>query len=420
MEEDSSREAFEARFEHNNEDLEAASYLAMWHLHRHSYPKARTYLGHIVTLRRDDYAAWQSICICCLVAGEVEEGAHAYSELERLGEEPEKNVRTYFCLALLREKQRNWNAASQGYAKCIKLCEQQHAEHATAAENAAASGEVAAENVALATLVFIQNVKWECMLRQCFIKKECGNNKEFESVFATAKRLLEEKPNPYVTADAHCLLGMMHEAKGNSILAETSYSLAIQTVESHYLSLEHLGRLYLKYHDTLKNAVSCFCRAVQVNPCSSVSWYLLGRCYMAAGQHSDAHSAYERALNLQPNDPLIWCSLGVLYYAHGQLQEALANFSRAARLDPTMPEAQYNLGCVCIDLQDVDRADLHFDKASDLGLAKRCAKRGLILTRNVEAKTKKRKQGEEKATEQVEEQEAERGGIHQASDIVYL
>jgi len=78
-----------------------------------------------------------------------------------------------------------------------------------------------------------------------------------------------------------------------------------------------------RYRETIPAAVQCFFKSVETNPSNHVAWYLLGRCYMATSQYSDACEAYNRAVNLNPNDPQVWCSLGVLYYAFGQYREAL-------------------------------------------------------------------------------------------------
>lgn len=66
--------------------------------------------------------------------------------------------------------------------------------------------------------------------------------------------------------------------------AEVVYRSALQLVQGHLVALERLGRVYLRYRETIPAAVQCFFKAVEVNPSSSVVWYLLGRCYMATAQ----------------------------------------------------------------------------------------------------------------------------------------
>lgn len=118
---------------------------------------------------------------------------------------------------------------------------------------------------------------------------------------------------------------------------------------------------------------------METNPSSHVAWYLLGRCYMATAQYSDACEAYNRAVNLNSNDPQVWCSLGVLYYAFGQYREALGMLTRALKLDCTMADAWYNVGALydmCDQPEDAQQAYL---KAKEHGLADRFAKAGMGL-----------------------------------------
>ena len=141
----------------------------------------------------------------------------------------------------------------------------------------------------------------------------------------------------------------------------------------------HCNYLYFRYRETIPAAVQCFFKSVETNPSSHVAWYLLGRCYMATAQYSDACEAYNRAVNLNSNDPQVWCSLGVLYYAFGQYREALGMLTRALKLDCTMADAWYNVGALydmCDQPEDAQQAYL---KAKEHGLADRFAKAGMGL-----------------------------------------
>jgi Flp pilus assembly protein TadD len=161
--------------------------------------------------------------------------------------------------------------------------------------------------------------------------------------------------------------------------SEVVYRSALQIMGGHSTALERLGRVYLRYRETIPAAVQCFFKSVETNPSNHVAWYLLGRCYMATAQYSDACEAYNRAINLNPNDPQVWCSLGVLYYAFGQYREALGMLARALKLDPTMADAWYNVGALydmCDQPEDAQQAYL---KARENGLADRFARAGMGL-----------------------------------------
>lgn len=147
----------------------------------------------------------------------------------------------------------------------------------------------------------------------------------------------------------------------------------------HSTALERLGRVYLRYRETIPAAVQCFFKSVETNPSNHVAWYLLGRCYMATAQYSDACEAYNRAINLCPNDPQVWCSLGVLYYAFGQYRESLGMLARALKLDPTMADAWYNVGALYDMCDQPEDAQQAYMKARENGLADRFARAGMGL-----------------------------------------
>jgi len=125
--------------------------------------------------------------------------------------------------------------------------------------------------------------------------------------------------------------------------------------------------------------VQCFFKSVETNPSNHIAWYLLGRCYMATAQYSDACEAYNRAVNLNPNDPQVWCSLGVLYYAFGQYRESLGMLARAIKLDPTMADAWYNVGALYDMCDQPEDAQQAYIKARENGLADRFARAGMGL-----------------------------------------
>jgi tetratricopeptide (TPR) repeat protein len=155
------------------------------------------------------------------------------------------------------------------------------------------------------------------------------------------------------------------------------YRSALQLLPGHGTALERLGRVYLRYRETIPAAVQCFFKSVETNPSNHVAWYLLGRCYMATAQYSDAFEAYSRAVNLNPNDPQIWCSLGVLYYAFGQYRESLGMLARALKLEPSMADAWYNVGALYDMVDQPDDAQLAYMKARENGLADRFARAGM-------------------------------------------
>ena len=193
--------------------------------------------------------------------------------------------------------------------------------------------------------------------------------------------LSASKYHLYLNQSAHINLsqGLLHEMRAEFPSSEVVYRSALQIMSGHSTALERLGRVYLRYRETIPAAVQCFFKSVETNPSNHVAWYLLGRCYMATAQYSDACEAYNRAINLNPNDPQVWCSLGVLYYAFGQYREALGMLARALKLDPTMADAWYNVGALYDMCDQPEDAQQAYMKARENGLADRFARAGMGL-----------------------------------------
>lgn len=52
------------------------------------------------------------------------------------------------------------------------------------------------------------------------------------------------------------------------------------SIAGHSIALERLGRVYLRYRETIPAAVQCFFKSVETNPSNHIAWYLLGTSFM--------------------------------------------------------------------------------------------------------------------------------------------
>ena len=274
----------------------------------------------------------------------------------------------YFChyfLALLSEKKDDYPTAMNGYLHCLNQC------------SAATENQAAIDGSSGADITFFKELRGEVMLRIAILKKEMGAIDQ--SLTICNNLVVDTSFTVNMRANALCMKGVLHEVRGEYPASEVVFRSVLQLIPGHSMALERLGRVYLRYRETIPAAVQCFFKSVETNPSNHTSWYLLGRCYMATNQYMDACEAYNRAVNLNPNDPQVWCSLGVLYYAFGQYREALGMLSRALRLDPKMADAWYNVGALydmCDQPEDAQQAYL---KAKENGLADRFTKVGMGL-----------------------------------------
>jgi tetratricopeptide (TPR) repeat protein len=265
------------------------------------------------------------------------------------------------------EKQRDFPGAMEGYTLCLNQCSSLALEQAR---------DMTINDVEKShRSIFLKEIRGEVMIRIAMLKKEMGALDQAMHLCNTIAQEFEDS----IRANALCLKGLLHEMKAEFPTSEVVYRSVLNIKPDHCVALERLGRVYLRYRETIPAAVQCFFKAVEINPTNHVAWYLLGRCYMATSQYSDACEAYNRSINFNPNDPHTWCSLAVLYYAFGQYREALGMLARALKLNPTMADAWYNVGALYDMCDQPEDAQMAYQKAKEHGVHERFAKAGLGL-----------------------------------------
>lgn len=366
---------YEEIIKHNPSNVEAVHYLAMWHLERQSFRQARKYFGHLVTLRLDDPDVWMCLSVCCTMALELDEGITALRRAAALLDN-ENDIRIIFCSALISEKNGAYTAAMEGYMQCLNHCAIIALEFdSRTGSNLSGSSQINIDPTTAETLKFLKAMKGEVMLRIAVLKKEM---KAYDQSMEMCNSVIAENFDQKIHANAICQKGLLHEIQNDYPQAEIAYRSVLEIAPGQCIALERLGRIYLRFRETIPAAVECLFKSVQINPSSHVPWYLLGRCYMATGQYNDAFNAYDTAINLNPNDPQIWSSLGVLYYSFGQYCEALGMFSRALKLDNTLADAWYNVGALYDMCDQPEDAQEAYIRANKHGIADRFSKAGVV------------------------------------------
>ena len=373
-----SREHHETVLRDDGGNVESLKFLAAWHLERQNLSFARSYLGQLVNVRKNEVSIWQSFSIACALAGELEESYRALAEVVRLTEKPEEDIRIKYCQGLLYECRGKLMEAQDLYYRGIDMCESDFERKQGEHESAASEGDFEMENAAFKCMSELKDLRTEILLRVASIKKDRGELAEAVIVADLAIRE-SSAAAPGLRAQVACMRGNIFAGQHQLLQSEMSYREALRLVPGHCTALERLGGVYLRYRECVPNAVTCFFQAIDSNPLSHTSWYMLGRCYTAVGRHADAIEAYQRSLNIEPNVAETWCSLGILYYAHLQCNEAQGAFRRALRLDPKMPEGWYNLGVLCESEGQAREAHQCFVKARQFGLGDRLNQAGMEL-----------------------------------------
>lgn len=218
------------------------------------------------------------------------------------------------------EKRKDYPIALETYLQCLAESKDNLAEEEAELQAQQLDSENSLKVIDPSPVNVTKELIGEIMLRVAVVRKEMG---ALDTAMTLCDSITEESYGESIRTNALCLKGLLLEMKSDFPASEVVYRSALQIIVGHSTALERLGRVYLRYRETIPAAVQCFFKSVETNPSNHTAWYLLGRCYMATSQYADACEAYSRAINLNSNDPQVWCSLGVLYYAHGQYREAL-------------------------------------------------------------------------------------------------
>ncbi|XP_022914705.2 histone demethylase UTY isoform X1 [Onthophagus taurus] len=91
-------------------------------------------------------------------------------------------------------------------------------------------------------------------------------------------------------------------------------------------------------------AIQCLQQAIQADPLSGQTLYLLGRCYASIGKVHDAFISYRNSVEKSEGNADTWCSIGVLYQQQSQPMDALQAYICAVQLDKCHSAAWANLG----------------------------------------------------------------------------
>ena len=100
----------------------------------------------------------------------------------------------------------------------------------------------------------------------------------------------------------------------------------------------------------LDEAITCYGRAIELNPKSASAHISLGIVLMDKGQLAESIDSFRRAIELDPELALAYHDLGVALAAQGKPDEAIDSYRRAVELDPKLAGSHINLA-LALELQ---------------------------------------------------------------------
>jgi Flp pilus assembly protein TadD len=209
-------------------------------------------------------------------------------------------------------------------------------------------GEAAAELIGRAIGQARRRAEFHCNLG--LVLNALGRPVEAESALKTALRLKPDYP------DALNNLGIAQAALGRPAAAEASYRKAIRQQPNFPDALNNLGVAQVA-QDRKADAEASYRKALRLDPGLADAHGNLGIVLMAFGRPREAAACYREALRLRPQNWDALNNLGVLLTESGQLTEAQACLAEAVRLRPDEPSGRRNLGAVLTRLGRAGEAE---------------------------------------------------------------
>jgi tetratricopeptide (TPR) repeat protein len=144
----------------------------------------------------------------------------------------------------------------------------------------------------------------------------------------------------------------------------------------------NLGAAYAKAGDR-RQSLSCFTKAITLNPKYAYTYIGRGNVYQDLGRHNEALADYTKAIELDPSYADAHCGRGVMFAISGQLNIAMSEFTKAIELNPKLAGAYYNRGNTFGKLRQLTEALSDYTKAIELDskFADAYCNRGLTFAR---------------------------------------
>ncbi len=113
----------------------------------------------------------------------------------------------------------------------------------------------------------------------------------------------------------------------------------------------------------MKESLSIFTRALQLNPNFPDAYINRGNALQGLGKLEKALNDYNKAIQLNPRNAKAYSNRGNIFKGMGRQAEAVKNYSKAIKLNPDYAMAHSNLGITFQEMGQLDQALKSFENA---------------------------------------------------------
>ncbi|MCU0542127.1 MAG: tetratricopeptide repeat protein [Oscillatoriaceae cyanobacterium Prado104] len=191
-----------------------------------------------------------------------------------------------------------------------------------------------------------------------------AQQKQWQKSIACYQKAIEIKPD-LASAYRNLARVLLHSGQQK---AGAKYWYDALTLDINWAKPEEhftLGNTMLELGE-LEKAISCYRRAIQLQPSYADACHNLGEVLSVRGELEEAISAYQQAIELNPNFAASHYSLGKVWANLERREEAIACFRRAIELNPDFAQAYQSLGDVLDSRGQIDEAIGCYEKTIEL------------------------------------------------------
>lgn len=169
----------------------------------------------------------------------------------------------------------------------------------------------------------------------------------------------------WATAEEHFTLGNTLLEFGQLEKAISCYRRAIQLQPSYADAYHNLGEV-LSVRGEWEDAIAAYGQAIELKPNYEGSHYSLGKVWASLDRREDAIACYRRAIELNPHFAQAYQSLGEVLDSRGQLDEAIGCYEKTIELKPDIWEFHHKLGDALQEKGEIDGAIEAYNRAIEL------------------------------------------------------
>ena len=118
--------------------------------------------------------------------------------------------------------------------------------------------------------------------------------------------------------------------------------------------------------DSVKDAISCYDKVLDIDPSNAVAYSNRGIAKSGLGDHQAAIADCDKALEINPNLAWAYSNRGIAKSRLGDHQAAVADYDRALEINPNLAGAYSNRGDAKSDLGDHQAAIADYDRALEI------------------------------------------------------